>query len=230
MKKIIFTFYILLSSVVCFSQDSEGSWFTGVSLKMSSDSNHDVDKDNSSYFERRSDYFIQLYGGKQISKRLDLCLFTEFTRNYSLYNSNPVSIETINSFGHIYSNEFYAPIDVLKDWSENYLSFAASLRYHLVVNKKIGLDLAFNPGMQTLFKKREEYKVEYTAFNEEIVVLKEYKARSIFPFFRSTLGLNYDINSHWRIRFIQDLMVYNRDNLTYLWDSNGPYFALEYRF
>lgn len=230
MKKLIFTFYILLSSVVCFSQDSERGWFTGVSLKMSNGSYEETNVDNVIYPERRSNCYIQFYGGKQILKRLDLGFFTEFSRDYFFYNSNP-SVETIRLYEYVdVIGGSGVPAHVQKDWSENYLSYALSLRYHLVVGKKIGLDLAFNPGMQTRFNVREEYEIERNEFDEEVVVLNKYNSRTTYRFFRSTLGLNYDVNSHWRIRFIQDLMVNNRNYLTYLWDSNGPYFALEYRF
>ena len=75
------------------------------------------------------------------------------------------------------------PAQVQKDWSKNYLSYALSLRYHLVVGKKIGLDLAFNPGMQTRFNETEQYEIERNEFDEEVVVLNEYNSRTTYRFF-----------------------------------------------
>ena len=139
--------------------------------------------DNVIYPERRSNCYIQLYGGKQILKRLDLGFFTEFSRDYFFYNSNP-SVETILFYEYVdVIGGNGVPAQVQKDWSKNYLSYALSLRYHLVVGKKIGLDLAFNPGMQTRFNETEQYEIERNEFDEEVVVLNEYNSRTTYRFF-----------------------------------------------
>lgn len=231
MKKIIFTFYILLSCVVCFSQDLERSWFTGVTLNIDNDSYEEENMGDLHSLERINYSFIQFYGGKQILKRLDLGFLTEFSRGYFLYNSDPVTIEDLSYFDQISWHDYYSPEELRMVVSENNLSYALSLRYHLVMGKKIGLNLTLNPGMQTRFNQREVYEIELNEFNEEVAVLNEYKSKRTFPFFRSTLGLNYNVNSHWRIRFVKDLLVYNEDSFNdFLLDSNAPYFVLEYRF
>ena len=231
MKKIIFTFYILLSSVVCFSQDSERSWFTGVTLNIDNDSSDEENMGDLHSIERVNNCFIQFYGGKQILKRLDLGFLTEFSRGYFLYNSDPVTIEDLSYFDLISWHDFDSPEELRMVERENNLSYALSLRYHLVVGKKIGLDITLNPGMQTRFSQREVYEIELNEFNEEVAVLKEYKSNNTLHFFRSTLGLNYNVNAHWRIRFVKDLVVYNEDSfIDFQLDSNAPYFILEYRF
>lgn len=224
MKKIIFTFYILLSSVVCFSQDSERSWFTGVTLNIDNDSYDEENMGDLHSIERVNNCFIQFYGGKQILKRLDLGFLTEFSRGYFLYNWDPVPIEDLSYYDLI----TWEKLDMVD--RENNLSYALSLRYHLVVGKKIGLDITLNPGMQTRFSQREVYEIELNEFNGQLV-LKQYKSNNTLHFFRSTLGLNYNVNAHWRIRFVKDLVVYNEDSfIDFQLDSNGPYFVLEYQF
>ena len=227
MKKIIISTYLLFITLICFSQDKVDPWFTGLSSKVNT---QPVDFGIPTYFyDSQTNFLIQSYIGRSISKRFDFGILAEFSKNKYELISEPISVETVRRFGS--RNVLGGDIRSLKiGWSKEFLLIGPFLRYNFLVDRKLDLDLSFSSGAQISFYEGIQYTIEQNEFEEEIVITSTFENRDTELYMRCNLGIGYKIGRRLQFRVVQDLIILDNYELGYLWDLKGTYFALEYRF
>ena len=194
---------------------------------------------------------LSSYVGRSLGKRLDIGLSFDVNsrfrvRNYENLKVGEVEDPKLNSsrvdngqYTWSYFQVFRFPLEdnsfrfYQKKAKHFSLLLAPLIRYNIIVDRRIGLDLSMVYGISQTLDFVKAYRRRINDAGEYEVYLEDFKSdrkRNRHGLGRASLGLTYNFKNAWRFRFRKDLVHFTGLKNKDFFPTHGNYLVFEYQF